>query len=216
MQSFFAKIAWSPTIGDPTFMGWFTVALYFFCAYQSWRVCRYGERIFDPPLPRQKNLWLLITFTMAFLGVNKQLDLQSFFTAAARYFALEQGWYQDRRQLQQGFIVAVAILGIAAAITLIATYAKVLKRHVFAIVGLCGLMVFVLIRATSFHAMDIFIGRQVLGLYLNWVLELGGIGLIIYNAHRLYRQRRPLIDLNALQKPHRAAQASATTARKSL
>lgn len=200
MEQFFARIEWSPGIGDPSAIGWLTVLAYFLCAYFSFRVLKYSDRVFDPPIMRQKVLWLFITVAIGFLGINKQLDLQSLFTATARYLALEQGWYQDRRALQVAFIYSIAALGLVFMLGLILVYKRVLKAHLLAIIGLCSLVVFVVVRATSFHDMDSLIGRQVFGIYLNWLLELGGIALIAYNAIKLYERRRPLINLDELQR----------------
>jgi hypothetical protein len=36
-----------------------------------------------------------------------------------------------------------------------------------------------LIRAASFHHVDRLIGRTVLGFRWNWILEMGGIGLVL-------------------------------------
>jgi hypothetical protein len=41
---------------------------------------------------------------------------------------------------------------------------------------------FVLVRASSFHRMDELISWRILGLRMNWLLELGGIALIAANA----------------------------------
>lgn len=204
MTSFFDRIGWTPTIGDPTLVGWFTVFAYFFCAYQSFRVLRFGERIFAEPPRRERALWLIVACTLAFLGVNKQLDLQTLFTASARYLALQSDWYGSRRQLQAAFIGLVALAGMGAIVCLFVLFRKLLRRHALAIVGLCTLVVFVLVRATSFHYMDILIGKKIFGLYVNWILELGGILLISLNARSLYRQRRPLIDISDMRihEPH--------------
>ncbi|WP_086934331.1 hypothetical protein [Agarilytica rhodophyticola] len=199
MQDFFEKIEWSPGIGDPTFMGWFTVLAYFVCAYKSFSVVKFSDRIFHPPMVRQQRLWLVITCVMVALGINKQLDLQSFFTATARYMAFEQGWYENRRAMQELFISVVAITGFIMMLALIVLYIKVIRVHIFAIVGVCILIVFILSRATSFHHVDIILGMQFMGIHMNWILELSGLGLIFHNARKLLWQKRPLIDINQLQ-----------------
>lgn len=199
MKNFFDAIEWSPTIGDPTFMGWFTVLAYFACAYKAYRVTRDFERIFTPPVIRQKWLWVGLTAAMVLLGINKQLDLQTFFTATARWLAMEQGWYGERRNLQVAFIAVIGVVGLACITFLLFFYRLSIQRHLLAIIGAGLLVVFVFARATSFHHMDHLIGMRVLGLKLNWVLELGGIALIFINARKLLWQRRPLVDLSS---PH--------------
>jgi hypothetical protein len=51
------------------------------------------------------------------------------------------------------------------------------------------LLTFIAIRAASFHHFDRFIGHEVGGVRMNWILELGGISLIAANA--AWRLRRP-------------------------
>lgn len=197
MQSFFTQIEWSPSIGDPSVMGWLTVLAYFVCAYKAFRVTRDYDRIFTPPILRQKWLWVGLTAAMVFLGFNKQLDLQTLFTATARWLAFEQGWYAERRAMQVAFIATIGIVGMVSMGFMFFFYRASIKRHLFAIVGICLLLIFVFARATSFHQMDHLIGMRLLGLKLNWVLELGGIALIYINARKLLWQRRPLVDLSS-------------------
>lgn len=198
MYDFFDKIGWSPSIGDPSLVGWLTVAAYFLCAYKSLQVVKSSQRIFNPPMQRQRLLWLAITGIMLFLGVNKQLDLQTFFTATARHLAWKQGWYEDRHLLQQIFIWTLGLAGLTSITALFLLYYKVLRLHAFAIVGLCALLVFIMIRASSFHNVDSFLGSRILGIKMNWLLELSGIALIMLNTRKLMRKRRPLIDIGAL------------------
>ncbi|MFL0800338.1 MAG: hypothetical protein K6L80_07820 [Agarilytica sp.] len=201
MQNFFEKIEWSPTIGDPSIMGWLTVLAYFACALKSLKVYRASERIFNPPAKRQLRLWLGITVIMVALGINKQLDLQSFFTASARYFAWQQGWYERRQVFQEFFIVTIGLLGLAGMAALIVFYYRLIRLHALAIIGLISLGVFVLIRASSFHNVDAFLGAQWLGIKANWGFELMGIALVYINARQLLRKRRPIIDINITHSP---------------
>ena len=59
---------WEPGIGDPTVYGWVTVAAYALGALFCWQASRSGA-------PREQRFWLVLTAIMAFLCVNKQLDL---------------------------------------------------------------------------------------------------------------------------------------------
>jgi hypothetical protein len=83
-MNFLKEIRWEPTIGDPTFMGWFTVAAYAVAALLAARVW----------LRKREKIWLLVTIGMAGLCVNKQLDLQSLITAIGRVIAWHEGWLQ--------------------------------------------------------------------------------------------------------------------------
>jgi hypothetical protein len=173
---------WSPRIGDPTPIGWITVLAYL---ATSALTARAGAKSHG----RSRFFWISLSILMLGLAVNKQLDLQSALTAAGRCLAKAQGWYEDRRAAQVGLIVTVAFAG--AMLTLAGTWAmrRQLGETWLALLGLGTLLTFIAIRAASFHHFDRFIGHEVGGVRMNWILELGGIGLIAANAAR--RLRRP-------------------------
>src|SRR3954464_9311371 len=100
---------WRPGIGDPTFIGWFTVIAYFFAAY----LCR---RAAGEGLNRRKVRWFWngLTVLLILLGINKQLDLQTELTFIGRDFAKATGWYEDRRIVQAIFIVFIGFSGMIA------------------------------------------------------------------------------------------------------
>lgn len=194
-MSFFEKIGWFPGIGDPSLIGWFTVFAYFYTAYKGWRAATVlGSR---SALKREAYLWLGIAGLLLLLGINKQLDLQSFFTAFAKYSAIEGGWYSDRRILQLIFIAVIAMVSAIVAAILLWIYRRVLARHAQAIVGVCFLLAFVFVRASSFHDLDSFLGSNFKGLKFNWILELGGIGLIFLNARALLKTDKPAVENKA-------------------
>jgi hypothetical protein len=49
-------------------------------------------------------------------------------------------------------------------------------------VGLAFLLAFVLMRASSFHHVDVFLASAAMGLHWNWILELSGIGAVTAGA----------------------------------
>lgn len=189
MNSFFERIQWQPAIGDPTIMGWLTVLAYFIAFILSCRVVALSPHIFARQRQGQTRLWYFIALAMLLLCINKQLDLQSFFTAVARYFFKEYGLYHARREYQQLFIVSILILGMAMALGLVVALRRVIKKHWLALVGLLFLLLFVLVRAASFHHVDALIGYRIGGLKLNWVLELSGIACIAISALLLARRQ---------------------------
>jgi hypothetical protein len=163
---------WSPRIGDPTVGGWITVLLYFLGVISCWRTARKSQ------LPDRK-IWYAISISFFALGINKQIDLQSALTEIGRVIALEEGWYKQREVVQLYFIIVVGMIGGWAAITLL-----VWARHSplptwLALVGTTSIIGYVLIRAASFHHIDRFIGSTVLGFRWNWVLEMGGISVVL-------------------------------------
>jgi len=175
-------------IGDPSFMGWFTVACYFITAAISFKIWLSSEQLFSKEvINKQKRFWLVITLVLLFLGLNKQLDLQTLLTSIGKYYAHRDGWYEHRRIFQVSGIIAL----LGGATVIFSYYMRaVFKANRWAIVGLCFLLVFVSIRATSFHHMDVLINTVFWGVRMNWVLELFGIFLIAMSAIAWLRNKK--------------------------
>jgi hypothetical protein len=181
-------LRWRPGIGDPTFVGWLTVAAYVIAASLAARAFATARRaetrfnVSEPSAARDqrsmKHLWLLITVTMVLLGLNKQLDLQTLLIQEVRDRAYKHGWYNDRRRYQVDFILVVTAAAVLFGIGLSLRLRRVLRRVFVAVAGLGMLVVFVLVRASSFHYVDraLSLGGR---FKVNAILELGGIGLII-------------------------------------
>ena len=172
---------WEPGIGDPTVFGWATVVAYltaaFFCAIQS-RSCRH-----DPfHRKRESTLWMGLAVALLLLGINKQLDLQSWFTHVARDLARSQGWYDQRRIVQKWFIVGVASGGVLVVGLMVWFFLGSLRRNALAMVGITFLVCFVVIRAASFHHVDKFLRWRGLSMPMNAILELSGIACILLAA----------------------------------
>jgi hypothetical protein len=166
---------WRPTIGDPTFMGWFTVGSYFFCAL----VALYAAWLNRGSHKRSLFFWSMIMLLMICLGVNKQLDLQSLLTEIGRQIARAQGWMHQRRVVQFGFIVIFATVSITVFTWFTLKFRDLFKRFSLAFCGLFFLISFIIIRAASFHHFDALIGFRISGVRMNWILELTGIYMIV-------------------------------------
>ncbi len=175
---------WSPKIGDPTAIGWLTVAVYALTAILAMVV-------FARQRGRQRIFWFGVCIMLFALAINKQLDLQSAVTAAGRCLAQAQGWYEDRQAIQIIFIISFVVTSLVLGLLL----AWALRRHIgriwLALIGVALLVGFVAVRAAGFHHFDRFIGYEFANIRMNWVMELGGITLIAINALLLLRKRRP-------------------------
>jgi hypothetical protein len=175
---------WSPGIGDPTVGGWVTVVLYALAVVSCWMTVRRLKRG-----SQEKRIWWAITILFVALGINKQLDLQSALTEIGRMVAVSQGWYSRRRGVQVEFIVAVAGCALVAIVTLLIWVRKSPLPTWLALAGVTLVIGFVVIRAASFHHVDRFIRSTILGVRWNWVLEMGGISIVLlasyWRRHRL-------------------------------
>jgi hypothetical protein len=166
---------------DAGTLPWLAVAGYlagaFLCLRQAGTVATRRERLF----------WIFAGLVMLALGINKQLDLQTALTAWGRQMARDGGWYADRRAFQRNFIIA-AVIGMGALGGGIAWFVRGMRLPVFITLGgLAMLGVFVLVRAASFHHVDIALRTNVFGLKLHVVLELAGIAVVIFGAVRAAR-----------------------------
>ena len=173
---------WKPGIGDPTIGGWITVVLYLLAMISCWKTASSGIK--------EQRIWTAISILFLGLGINKQLDLQSALTAAGRVIAFGQGWYDQRQFVQSAFIIFTAIVCASVVITLL-----IWTRHAplstwFALLGTILVIGYVLIRAASFHHIDRFIGTTFLGLRWNWILEMGGITIVLLASQWRRRQQK--------------------------
>ena len=206
---FFSEIvggAWAPGIGDPSIVGWLTVAAYFASALACGMASRAGRMSTDRPAAsaifwrpdlvagrgrppaepdgKFEGFWVVLTLLLVMLGINKQLDLQSLVTDVGRRLAHAQGWYEQRQQIQIRFVSGLAAAVAVAGLALLIAFRRDAARSPTAVVGALFLLGFIVVRAASFHHVDAFITSRLLGLRWNWLLELGGIALIAASAIR--------------------------------
>jgi len=179
----FEIFGWTPTIGDPTIYGWITVAAYALGAFVCWRASESAPT-------RERRFWIILAAIMAFLCINKQLDLQTLFTDVGRAEAKRYGWYANRREYQVGFIEGLGV-AFAIIITIGLFRARSARTQVRgAMVGLTLLLFFVMVRASSFHRMDWLISQEFAGIRANHVMELGGIAIVTFFAWHAARPAR--------------------------
>lgn len=175
---------WSPGIGDPHFMGWVTAVSYLVCAVVAAFFATFLNQMEEK---RECRFWMVITVLMLFLGVNKQLDLQSLFAEVGRQIALVQGWYPQRRVVQFSFIAVFVTILIGAFLWFAKAYRDLFRRYLIASFGLLFLLGFVILRASAFHHIDEVIQYDLHGIKMNWVLELTGILLILVEGLNAWR-----------------------------
>ena len=181
---------WRLGIGDPTVMGWLTVAAYFAAALLCLREAVAAGRTHGA---QEKMLfWGTLTMLLVVLGFNKQLDFQTLLTLTGRRIAIAQGWYENRRVAQLAFVAVVAVAGILS----IMVMRHLVQKHSdlrLPLVGFIVLLVFVVTRAASFHHIDQLINFRLGAVRMNWVLELGAIALVALGAWSA-RRRGPAGD----------------------
>ena len=173
--------AWSPSIGDPTWIGWITVVGYLSAAIFSLRLG--GVRKFKKV---ERIFWSAAGVGLLFLAVNKQLDLQSAITAIGRCHAQLQGWYDDRRAIQIDLILGLVFVSLFASALLMWMLRGTLHRTGIGLAGIFIITSFVLVRAVGFHHVDRLIGMDFGHVRINWLLELGGILVFIIGCCKAF------------------------------
>lgn len=174
---------WTPGIGDPTIMGWVTVAIYFGAALLCfWAVLKTSIKQ-ETSIPGNgkalKLFWICLALILVFLGFNKQLDLQSLLTQIGKDIAVEQGWYNKRREVQFLFVIFIGVGGTIILSFLMYKYWKMPGYIKTTLIGCVILFVFIMIRAMSFHHVDIFLKAKLVGIKMNWLFEIGGLSVIL-------------------------------------
>lgn len=173
---------WTPTIGDPDITGWLTVIAYLVCMVLAMAVWR------RRPPHAARGLWGGIAGLMAFLALNKQLDLQTALTATGRCMAQAQGWYDNRWLVQIAFIAVLLLVTLGALLIAFRSLRGRMRGNGLALVGLTVLCGFVLVRAVGFHHVDRLISMDFASIKFNFLFENAGLVLIALNAVLLLRR----------------------------
>jgi hypothetical protein len=169
---------WQP-FNDPTPIGWIITLSYaigsaacFFAYKKETELAREDAARYRP------KLWLAFSIALLAFALNKQLDLQIIVTNLGRKLFFLIGLYARRRAFQAVFVAGVALVGLAAAFAVIAYTRRAGLRYLVPFVGLVYLICFVVIRAASFHHVDVLLGTRLEYMKVNAALELLGILLI--------------------------------------
>lgn len=183
---------WHFGVGDPTLLGWLTFVAYFVACAACVRAMlssRFGAQKLAQVSPEEANnqralavMWLGLSVLMLLLGMNKQLDLQTLLTEVGRDLAKAQGWYGGRRVVQVAFLAGLTLFAGGAGLALSYALRKVLKRVLPVMLGVGLIVAYVLVRAATFNHLAPGGGRA--SALPVWILELSGILLVTFAAHR--------------------------------
>jgi hypothetical protein len=173
--------------GDHTFFGWATVLLYFLVSIRT------GYKAKVAKVNKENSyFWLGLTILLLVLGLNKQLDLQTNLTQWLRDISKAHGWYDQRRGVQFLF---VALMGLAIPMMIISLRVFLYNswcRYKLTWIGVVLLLVFVSVRAASFHHVDLFFYNTIGNLRYYQALEMLAIGLIIIGT--FYENKLALLN----------------------
>lgn len=197
MHAILAEITtqgWRPGGVHLTLIQVLTVSAYLLVAATSaWalRVARIGSQIaadYGNPDRRAKGrcaayrasflFWAVTTLLFVFLGVNKQLDLDGWFTETGRQFAINQGWYDLRWQLQEPMAICIAVIGVSLLALLLSITRSLLPRHILAFIGSLFLVIFLILKTLSFHHLDNLLGQVIASVHVRTIIEWLAIGCV--------------------------------------
>lgn len=191
------EINWQFSIGDPTLIGWLTVIGYFSAVFFAFKIFFYAGNIFDDEfVKKQKSFWLILGLVMLLLGINKQLDLHTLLTAIGKYYAQQDGWYEHRREIQLYVIGGVLIALVSVLLLFFYQMKGILIANMSAIIGLTIILLFIIIRATSFHHIDFIMDIYIVNIRLDMFLELIGISAIDILALDLLQKNKAELNTN--------------------
>jgi hypothetical protein len=133
-------------------------------------------------------IWWLLAFGLLFLGVNKQLNLQTLLIVLGRRAAFAGGWYERRRLAQTIFCGALTLAGLAALWLTGTRFRRFFWDNPWAFAGVALLLFFVLLRAASIN--HIFVragipdGDEHDDKKWTWVFEIAGSACLARAARR--------------------------------
>lgn len=170
--------------GDPSLLGWLTFAFYLVAAVTCLVCAIFAKRIFPAQNSRAHTIiWLGLAFFLTFLGINKQLDLQSWFTAVIKTIAWEQGWYEFGQRAQILFLAGFGLVGLVAIVALIWLVRRYWRRYFFIFLGLLFILRFIFVRIATFYGISLpELSQFTGGIRVNSVLELAGATVIMLTA----------------------------------
>jgi hypothetical protein len=178
--------------GDHTFFGWMTVLAYLVTSIRLSLKTRLAW------LNKENVLfWVCFTVLIIFLGFNKQLDLQSNFTEIMRDLAKAQGWYEQRRPLQFLFVAFMALLLPLLFFWVRLSMANSWRRYKLMWIGILLLLVFIVIRAASFHHVDLIFYKTIGSLRFYQALEIVAISIIFIGS---FFENKTVALIDASQK----------------
>ena len=146
---------WHLQANDNSTGGWLAFCLYLVLSILCWRevakqysATGVADRALSP------RFWLCFSLGVTALGINKQLDLQTWLIQFGRGIAESQGVIEYRRLVQALFVALAAIATAFAASYLWRLARRATNPERLVIIGTTALLGFVLLRVASMNNID--------------------------------------------------------------
>lgn len=158
--------------GDQTALGWGICFAYIITSLSCFKK---GRQLSESRA--SETFWYGLALLMLFLGINKQLDLQTIVGAFVRQAAMTDGWYAYRKHIQHVFIIALAVFLVFLLVFFRLLLAEAWHRFKLAWLGIFVLFSFIVLRAAAFNHQAKSLLESVGSYYLP--LELLGVLVIL-------------------------------------
>jgi hypothetical protein len=175
-------------------LGWLTVVVYFtaafLCALCAWRV---DGKVSQPLLRHYRLIWTGLAAALFFLGINKQLDLQTVLIHYGRNLVRSLGWAALSQTIQMVIISGMA-MGAILLLVLIGWWMRRLWRYYWMLLlGILLLARFIIVRAATFLGVPLFeLSKFTAGVHVTYLLEIAGGAMISLAAWINLRRRANL------------------------
>jgi len=173
--------------GHLTALGWTNFALYMVAAVLSFRAAASVRSQSSADSGRQSSetgrVWFWLGVILAGLGLNKPLDLQTSLIEFGRQIAARENLSAQAAGLHVLFLLAFALVLIALFIVVMirfpAAVASFVRQMPLAAAGCVLVCAYIVIRAASIDSVDLMLGIHLERIPFLWLLEAGGLLLII-------------------------------------
>lgn len=172
--------------GHLTWLGWMTFVLYLAAALLCFRTakpCRSRETA------GEGRVWSWLGVILAALGLNKPVDLQTLLIELGRHVAGDENLRAGSARLHVLFFLGFALVFIVLIVAVIirgrTQMARFVRRQPLAAGGCVLICIYIVIRAVSITRMDLMLGFNFERIPFLWLLEAGGLALIIIQALQL-------------------------------
>lgn len=188
---YMTQSGWKPGFGDNDWLGWTITAAYFLVSLLCVAAFRDEVRSFRVVRRLQRPaFWLILTALLVLLGINKQLDLQTWVQSTGDHLVQSEGLESHRLGLKVLSLLTLGLAGLGITLAMLLYIGRQWRLYLLAFVGLLYLGVFIVLRAASSIS---FLGEINEKYYesIHLLLELCGILMIGISAARaVYRETR--------------------------
>ena len=179
--------------GRLTALGWMLFVLYLTAAFLSFRaaaVARSQSSVVNRHWASERGrIWVWLGVILAMLGLNKPLDLQTRLIELGRQIAGKEHLLAYRAVLYAlffaGFMLAIIAMFSVILLRLRSGVGRFVRRFPMAVLGCALISAYIVIRAADIDHVDEMMGFDLERIPFLWLLEAGGLVLIIVQALRV-------------------------------